>query len=282
MATQTKTEKQEGRKTARTEKQEKKQSVAGKQRGAPRKGGVGGASTSAVGAPVSGSVVEPKQVTPLEPSAIISRGVLTDEHHAAEALLTAISQQYETPTQMTEYAKAAEEDELLRITRAVGVTYRTASQFVVKFRPVILELRDRHRRPGRRVADPDCPSWTAIVPECFGFTVRRLNQLLAAPAAGSSKPGRKTHRAELPAAQAGGDLNTKAAVDRLTRDRDERVEEVYRVISPDLAELRRTDPQMCRDDLLELFQRVVNRLYGNEVSFAVRFDDCKRPADPVD
>jgi hypothetical protein len=268
--------KRDGRSTAWTTERKLEQSQAMKLSWEKRRGDGGAALAPANSAADERATAVTEPGTVLQPSEIISRGEVTSGPTTADPLLMEISQLCETPEDMRAYAKKATDDELIRITRSVGAQCRNAVQTVEEFKPVILEFRHRYSRQGR-VSLPESPTWSAFVPQYFGFTVRRMNQLLASP--GEEKPERKRktkakRTLELTPGQAAAANGSME--DHLPGTRKDLMEMVYPMIYALFDPLRRTDPEGFCSELRLFYQVIANRLQGDKDTFAVRFDDVER------
>jgi hypothetical protein len=67
----------------------------------------------------------------------------------------------------------------LRLLTEVGTICKNAIEVVRDFRPLIEACRDELSHPGHRVEVEGKFTWTEFVPSVFGFSARRMQQLLA-------------------------------------------------------------------------------------------------------
>ncbi len=84
-----------------------------------------------------------------------------------------------TYDQRIAYVKGRPLQERLLLLKSVGGVCKNAIQVVCEFRPIIEVCRDEFRQPGQRVPVEGKPTWTKFIPETFGFSPRRMQQLLA-------------------------------------------------------------------------------------------------------
>jgi hypothetical protein len=81
----------------------------------------------------------------------------------------------------------------LHLLQSLGGVCKNALQVVREFRPLIEVCRDELSQPGRRVPVEGKPSWTEFITTTFGFSARRMQQLLAdsnLPRTSPKPPGR--------------------------------------------------------------------------------------------
>lgn len=118
-----------------------------------------------------------------EPGEIISRGPAGDILAPLQLPpeLAELSQDWANLTydQKIEDLKKRTVEDRLRLLRVLGGVCRNAVQLVREFRPLIEVLREEFSQPGRRLPLEGRPSWTEFVRTTFGFTPRRIQQLLA-------------------------------------------------------------------------------------------------------
>jgi hypothetical protein len=67
----------------------------------------------------------------------------------------------------------------LRLLQSVGGICKNAIQVVQDFRPLIEVCRNELSQPGCRIPLDGRPTWTKFIPSVFGFSARRMQQLLA-------------------------------------------------------------------------------------------------------
>lgn len=118
-----------------------------------------------------------------KPSEKVSRGVV-GEILAPSSLppaLAALARDWEPLTYDEKVADAKQRPiaDLVQMLQTLGGTFKNAIQLVREFLPLLEACRDELSQPGRRVPLDGRPTWTEFVTTTFGFSVRRMQQLLS-------------------------------------------------------------------------------------------------------